>query len=111
MFDSYLITHDGYAPEFFIAEFNRAIVACMESGLESFYLSYSMFLSQIRLQVLKYEQGSEEIEEGPVPLQLEQLSSFWIVYGVQITIATVVFVIEIVVHRIRSLRVIQPHDI
>lgn len=106
-FQSYLIAYDGLAPEFFIQELNRLIVLYMENGLESFYLSYSEFLSQIRKQVEHQDGGHQHGET----LRLYQFTVLFEAWGILITIAIITFICEIVIYRIRSRRLIPSEDI
>lgn len=87
-------------------EFDQVITSYMESGLESFHMSFSAFLSKLRQRV---ENG--ENEEEPQPIRLDQLYFFLIVFGIQIIIAVGAFVAEIVVHRRRFRRVHPIFDI
>lgn len=103
MDEHFFITHDGYAPKRFLDQFNRLSRSMSENGLYKFYSMYSMFLGRIRsptdIDVAEFQ-----------PLKLEQLYFFVTVFIIQLIIAIIVFITELIVHRIqRKLRAQRNH--
>lgn len=80
----------------------------MESGLLSFHLSYSEYLSKVRLRV---EEGEKDDNEWDPTLRLDQLYFVLVIYGIQIMIAVCAFVIEMMAHRRQSRRINHHDDI
>lgn len=91
MNEYFLITYDGYASKRSLDKFRRLFKLMMENGLYRFYLSYSIFLERIRAK------GIVEAKEFQ-PLKLEQLYFFVTIFIIQMIMAIIVFIIELVVH-------------
>lgn len=94
--DSYVISYNFFAPLVLKKKFNRVIKMFMESGIESFYTSYSDFLSCLRKRINNHDKDEWK------PLRLDQLQFFLIIYVIQILIAIGTFIAEILIHRKRT---------
>lgn len=72
----------------------------MENGLFGFFSRYSKYLGRIRSN----DRTLDTELDGFRPLKLEQLYFFLVVGVIQMTIAIMVFVLELVVHRLNIKR-------
>lgn len=90
----YRLSYSGYAPRRLIDHFDQVTTSILENGLHNFYFSFAKFLDRI--------QGKEENVDSKMfkPLKLEQLYFFLTACAVQMMIAIIVFVIELMIHRI-----------
>lgn len=75
----------------------------LENGLHGFYFSFANFLVKIR----SYGEHVDGELENFKPLKLQQLYFFLIVCVVQMAIAIIVFIIELIVHRINNRRTLS----
>lgn len=92
------LTYNGFAPKNLTNKIDRLIRSCMENGLESFYQTFARLIGNINF-MRDHENNIEETTDMRV-LGLEQLSLFFVLYGVQISIAIVIFIIELNVYHI-----------
>lgn len=58
----YTLSYNNTVPIDLIENINRAITSHLESGLESFHLSYAEFLSQVRQEVYNFENPTDADE-------------------------------------------------
>lgn len=94
---SYYLSYDGFVPKNLKKRLERVTHAMMENGLEQFYWTYARFTGLInyRFVINEYEETNNQI------LGLEQFYIFLAIYGIFISIAIVVFVIELIVYRLK----------
>lgn len=76
----------------------RVKQSMMENGLERFYWTNARFRGRINFRIEKGENRTEP----PVfeVLNLEQLSFFFVLYAIQMAIAIIIFILELIVHRL-----------
>lgn len=74
--------------------------AMIENGVDGFLWNFARFTGRINFRVDNENNSAIGVDENiPKMLELEQLSMFFVLYGVQIFIAIVVFIIERITHR------------
>lgn len=92
------LLHHGFVPKNLMKRINRATQSRFEYGLDGFWWSLASSKSRINFRT-KHENMKEDTDSMLQVLGLKQLSMFFVLYAVQISIAIVVFISEMIYGR------------
>lgn len=92
-YSRYHLSYHGFVPRNLTNRLNRITRSIFENGLNEFYWSLASLKSRINFMT-EYENNMDNADIVKV-VGLEQLSIFFLLYAVQITVAIGVFIIEL----------------
>lgn len=98
----YYLSYHGYLPKNFTNKLKLVKRSMIESGFENFHLEFAL----LKYHIINGDDSSSEFDERDTMTMLtfDQLFFFFVVYIIEIIIAILVFVIELIVYRLKAAR-------